>query len=124
MLRECLGQVDVVVEPVRQRWPDGQLRLREQLLHGLRHQVRRAVEEHFAPLGILGRHQPERHVLRQGSREVHQYVVHVGGHCRLGQSGADPLCHLKRRGAAGHFHRRSVGQTHTDRVAFLRSRTH
>nr|BFE69548.1 hypothetical protein GCM10020092_028490 [Actinoplanes digitatis] len=53
---ERLGDVEVVVEAVLDRRPDAELRLREDVLHGLGEHVRGRVAQHVEPVGRVERH--------------------------------------------------------------------
>ncbi len=79
----------VVIEAVLDDRADGHLRLREQLLHRLRQQVRRGVADDLEPLRVLVGHDGEMRVLGNDVGGVDQLAVHARGERRLAQSRAN-----------------------------------
>ena len=79
----------VVIKAVLDDRADGHLRLREQLLHRLRQQVRRGVADDLEPIGILVGHDGETGILGNHVGGVDQLAVHARGERRLAQPGAN-----------------------------------
>ena len=79
----------VVVKAVLDDRADGDLRLREQLLHRLRQQVRRGVADDLEPFRVPVGHDGETRVLGNDVGGVDQLAVHARGERRLAQPGAN-----------------------------------
>ncbi len=79
----------VVIKAVLDDRADGHLRLREQLLHRLRQQVRRGVADDLEPIGILVGHDGETGVLGNDIGGVDQPAIHARGERRLAQPRAN-----------------------------------
>ena len=80
--------VEVVVEAVLHRRPDAELGLREQLLHGLRHDVRRGVPQDVTAVVAGDVHRLDDVAVAQLVSQVAQLTVDPGGDdARLGAEG-------------------------------------
>ena len=85
---ERLVHVEVVVETVLHRRPDAELGLREQLLHGLRHDVRRGVPQDVAAVVAGDVHRLHDVAVGDLVRQVAELAVDPGGDdARLGAEG-------------------------------------
>ena len=86
--------LDVVIPSVFQRRADAEPRLREQMLHGLRHHMCGRVPEGMLTLGRVEGHDLQRAVLFQRRAQIARLAVHLGGTGRLIQPRADAFRHL------------------------------
>ncbi len=104
------GAVEIVVEPVLDDGPDGDLGLREQLLDRVGEEVRAGVAVDRQGLG--GPVRDELHARRalEGDVDVHQLPVHLGRQAGRREAGRDALAHLEGRGALGEDPGGSVGK--------------
>jgi hypothetical protein len=76
---ERSGDIEVVVEAVLHRRADSQLGVREQLLHRLRHHVRRGVAQDVPSVGRSDLHRLHGVSVGQRGGQVAQVPVHPGG---------------------------------------------
>ena len=77
---ERLRDVEVEVEAVRDVRADAQLGVRTQLLHRLRHHVRRGVAQHLEPFGITHEHPFHDVPVLQGRGQVLEDTIDVRHH--------------------------------------------
>ena len=107
-------QLEVVVEAVLDHRPDGVVGPGPQPEHGLGQDMGRRVPEHGpAPVGLGGQDGDLGAVLERRV-EVHLGPVEGGGHCRLGQAGADGLGELEGGGAGVELLGRTIGKSDAD----------
>ena len=97
--REGALVAEVVIKAVLDHRADGDLRVREQLLHRIGQQVGGGVADHLQPLRVLGGDDRQPGILRDRVAGVDQPVVHLAAQGGLGQAAADGLRHF------GHRHR-------------------
>ena len=108
--RDRLGELEVVVEAVGDRRPDRDLRVRPQVQHGLRHDMRGRVAQDGERLRIaVGE---DAHLLAVGHREpkVSHLAVHLHGDRRLRQPRADRGRGIEAGGAVCEVEVGAVGQ--------------
>ena len=80
---------EIVIKAVLDHRTDGHLRLREELLHRIREQVRGGVADDLEAVGILVGDDADRGVVIDDRRGVDQAAVHLAGQRRLGEPRAD-----------------------------------
>jgi len=105
---------EVVVEAVLDHRPDGHLRLREQLLHGVGQQVSSGVADELQPLGVFRRDDGQWHVLLNHETGVHQLAIDLATQSRLGQTGADRCRDVGHRDRAGKAALGTIGERDVD----------
>ena len=88
---------EVVVEAVLDHRADGHLRLREQLLHRLRQQVRGGVADDLEPVGILVGDDRELRIVIDDVGGIDQLAVDAAGERGLAQARANAARHLVHR---------------------------
>ena len=107
-LHERVRHVEIVVEAILKRRPDGELRLRVDPLDGLRHDVRGGVSVDFLALLRVERVERHRGVRRHRGRQVGQRPVDFGYQRFSRQPRPDVFGQLKRGGTHGELADRSV----------------
>jgi hypothetical protein len=88
---------EVVIEAVVDDRTDGDLGLGEQVLHGLRQQVRGAVADDLHAVLVAGGDDGELRIGLDAVAGIHQATIHSAGERGLGQARADGLGHLVHR---------------------------
>ena len=111
-LREGVLHLEIVVEAVGHRRPEGQLHAVEQPHHRPGHHVRTRMAQQIQGLGVLAGDQAKGDLAVGGQRLVgpHQAAVHFGGQRGLGQTRADVGGNVDRSNATRVFEGFSVGQ--------------
>ena len=87
----------VVVEAVLDDRADGDLRLGEQILHGVRHQVCRGVPDDVQAFRVLVGDDGHLGVLADGAGQIDQFSVDAAGNGGLGKSGTNGGGNLRHR---------------------------
>ena len=84
----CKGALvrKVVIKPVFDHWPDGDLRIRKQLLDGISQQVGCGVANDFQTIRILGCDDRQRAVCSDLVTGINHLVTDLAGQCGLGQT--------------------------------------
>ena len=117
--RKGLRAADVVIPAVVQRRADAELGIREQVLDGLRHNVRARVPEGVLAFRGIERQDLQLAVLFQRSAQVHGLAVHPGGAGAFVQAHADALCNVRWRNARLKFLHGAALQCHVDHFKIL-----
>ena len=112
--REGLVAREIVVEAVLDHRADGDLRAGIELLHGLRHHMRRVMADQLERLFVLAREEFDRGVGLDGSGEVGELAVEAHRHAALGERGRDRLGNFEARRAGGHLALCAIGKCQGD----------
>ena len=112
--RERLVAREVVIEAVIDHRPDGHLRAGIELLHGLRHHMRRVVADQLERLLVLAREEFDRGVGLDGGGEVGQLAIEAHRHAALGKRRRDRLGHVETGRAGRHRALCAIGKCQGD----------
>ena len=88
--RERFCAVEVIIEAIIRRWPEGNLRTGEQFLHGHREHVRAVMAQHVerGSLVLVG-DDGDRGVFADGSVEIPQFAIDTDDQRRFGEAWPD-----------------------------------
>ena len=112
----ALGASEVVIEARVDRWPDGDLRAREQTLHRVRHHVRSGVANHLQTVRIARADRLERRVRGDGREQIDDFASGTDGNYVIGELSAllEELTRRQARWPRGLRHAHAVAEQPAD----------